>query len=320
MPPIIMRGGMALLFVLASLVAGCTPQLKMPGPDSQAPALAEKFFVTADGVALPLYKWPADGKPKAIMLAVHGFNDYGAFIKEPARYFKARGIQIYSYDQRGFGAAPDRGHWPGKDAFVRDLSAAARLLKARHPDVPLYLIGVSMGGAVILAAMTSNNPPPAAGVILVAPAVWGRETQPFYQRWTLALAARLMPGMTLSGQGLNIKPSDNIPMLRALSQDPLVIKKTRVDTLWGLVNLMDAALAASKTFTSKTLILYGDKDEIIGQEATGLMLSQLPKEADQRRMIKRYPNGYHMLLRGINAGPIWQDILSWMVPAPAKTN
>ena len=243
---------------------------------------------------------------------------YGTFIKEPARYFGARGILIYSYDQRGFGAAPIRGYWPGKDAFALDLSAAARLIKARHQDVPLYLIGVSMGGAVILNALTNDNPPPATGVILVAPAVWGRETQPFYQCWALALAARVMPGMTLSGRGLNIKPSDNIPMLRALSLDPLVIKETRVDTLWGLVNLMDAALAASKTFTSKALILYGDKDEIIGQEPTVLMRSQLPQQGENRHIFKRYPNGYHMLLRGLNADLVWQDILNWIDPSAIK--
>ena len=313
-----MRGGTAFLLVLVGLVAGCAPQLTMPGPDSQAPALTEKSIVMADGVALPLRTWPARGKPKAVVLALHGLNDYGTFIEEPARYFRARGILVYSYDQRGFGVAPNRGRWPGKDAFARDLSAAARLLKARHQDVPLYLIGVSMGAAVILTAMTRDNPPPASGVILVAPAVWGRETQPFYQRWILALAARVTPGMTLSGQGLNIKPSDNIPMLRALSRDPLVIKETRVDTLWGLVNLMDAALAASQTFTSKALILYGDKDEIIRQQPTDLMLSQLPQEAKHRRTLKRYPNGYHMLLRGLNAELVWQDIVRWIAPAPAE--
>ena len=313
-----MRSGTALLLVWAGLVMGCAPQLKMPGPYSQAPALAEKSIIMGDGVALPLYTWPAKGKPKAVMLALHGFNDYGTFIKEPARYFGARGILIYSYDQRGFGAAPIRGYWPGKDAFALDLSAAARLIKARHQDVPLYLIGVSMGGAVILNALTNDNPPPATGVILVAPAVWGRETQPFYQCWALALAARVMPGMTLSGRGLNIKPSDNIPMLRALSLDPLVIKETRVDTLWGLVNLMDAALAASKTFTSKALILYGDKDEIIGQEPTVLMRSQLPQQGENRHIFKRYPNGYHMLLRGLNADLVWQDILNWIDPSAIK--
>ena len=92
-----------------------------------------------------------------------------------------------------------------------------------------------------------------------------------------------------------------------------------MDTLWGSVNPMDAALAASQTFTSKSLILYGDKNEIIRQEPIDLMLSQLPQEAKYRRTLKRYASGYHMLLRGLNANPVWQDILSWMDPAPAES-
>ena len=49
-----------------------------------------------------------------------------------------------------------------------------------------------------------------------------------------------------------------------------------------------------------------------------LMLSQLPQEAKNRRTLKRYPNGYHMLLRGLNAEPVWQDILKWIASARAE--
>ncbi len=39
-------------------------------------------------------------------------------------------------------------------------------------------------------------------------------------------------------------PSDNIEMLRALGKDPLVIKRTRIDALKGLVDLMSNAETA----------------------------------------------------------------------------
>ena len=46
----------------------------------------------------------------------------------------------------------------------------------------------------------------------------------------------------MTGQGFNRTPSDNIEMLKKLGRDKLVIKYTRIDTLYGLVDLMDAAL------------------------------------------------------------------------------
>ena len=80
---------------------------------------------------------------------------------------------------------------------------------------------------------------------------------PWYQRLALLVGAHTFPDMALTGRGLQIKPSDNIAMLRALGRDPKIIKETRVDTIWGLVNLMDDALSSASKLSSKTLILYG---------------------------------------------------------------
>ena len=56
-----------------------------------------------DGANLPLYTWPTPGQPRAILLGLHGFNDYGKFIEEAAGFFGMEGVKIYSYDHRGFG-------------------------------------------------------------------------------------------------------------------------------------------------------------------------------------------------------------------------
>ena len=116
----------------------------------------------------------------------------------------------------------------------------------------------------------------------------------------------------LTGEGLNLKPSDNIKMLRALGRDPLVIKKTRVDAIYGLVNLMDIALDRSINFSENTLILYGEKDEIIPLQPTRLMLNRFPKSSRSRQRIAVYKDGYHMLLRDLNAKRPWMDILTWI--------
>ena len=168
------------------------------------------------------------------------------------------------------------------------------------------------GAAVAMTAFAGPNAPAADGVILVAPTVWGRSTMPFYQRWTLWLAAHTVPWLTLTRRGPNIKPSDNIKMLRALGCDPKVIKETRVDTIWGLVNLMDAALRAAPEFRSKSLILYGEKDEVIRKGPTDQMLSHLPAAARGRQLLRRYKGGYHMLLRDLECKPVWDDILAWV--------
>jgi alpha-beta hydrolase superfamily lysophospholipase len=285
------------------------------GPAVRAPTLSgagDRVYVAADGLRLPMRVWPAEGEPKAVLLALHGFNDYSNAFADPAVWWAARGVTTYAYDQRGFGAARQAGLWPGVAAMVTDLRAVAALVRARHPRAPLYVLGVSMGGAVVLAALgqpAGPGDPLAAidGAVLVAPAVWGRATMNPLYRTTLWLGAHTMPWLRVTGRGLDILPSDNIEMLRALGRDPLVIKETRIDALYGLVNLMDTALAASAQVEIPLLILFGALDEVIPKVPTRRMIGGLSGP----RRFALYDAGYHMLLRDLQAEPVWRDVLAW---------
>ena len=289
-----------------------------------APRFAGAGFVAADGQVLPLRDWlpPADDRGdgvKAVLLALHGFNDYSTAFDAPAEAWAKRGIATYAYDQRGFGAAPERGYWPGRAALAADVATAAGVLRRRYPGVPLYLLGESMGGAVAVVAMTGESGTPVPdvdGVILTAPAVWGRATMDLLPRLALWGAVRLMPGLTLTGRGLEKKPSDNVAMLRALARDPLVIKETRVDTIYGLVDLMDAALDAAPFLETPLLFMYGAKDEIVPKAAVRRFVDRLPPECRRRARLAWYEDGYHMLLRDLEGPVVTADVATWVL-APA---
>ncbi len=309
------RAGARLLLVfIASLATACAPRLAPGGPGPTTPRLAEDRLVAADGLRLPLRAWlPEDGAaPKAIILALHGFNDYSNAFEEPGRYWAARGIATFAYDQRGFGAAPHRGLWAGTPALTADLTAAARALRAHYPGIPLYLLGQSMGGAVVLAAMAGADPPPAAGVILAAPAVWARSTMPLLYRISLWIGAHTLPWTAVTGRGLNVQASDNIEMLRALGRDPLYIKETRIDALHGLVDLMDAALAAAPRLRVPALLLYGAKDEVVPEGPALRLWQALPKIARDRQRRALYEDGWHMLLRDLEAEVVLNDVVHWI--------
>ena len=299
--------------ILALAVSACAPGLVAPGPAIGEARLTGDAFIAADGANLPLRQWIPDERPaRAIIIAVHGFNDYSNFFDDPGLYLAQKwGIASYAYDQRGFGGAPHRGRWAGVAGYTDDLIAFAGAVRRRHPGLPLYLLGESMGGAVIMIAMTGPGRPETDGIILAAPAVWGRATMPWYQRWSLWLGAHTVPWLTGTGQGLNIKPSDNIEMLIELGKDPLVIKKTRIDAIYGLANLMDAALEGSSRLDAPALILYGERDEIIPKKPTAMMLERLPGSTSGRQRAAIYQTGYHMLLRDLGASVPWKDIAAW---------
>ncbi len=301
------------LVLLAALLGACAPTLHAPGEAIQNPMLAGNGIHTADGQILPMKTWaPTSSAPKAVIIALHGFNDYSNFFAAPGAFLANHGVQSYAYDQRGFGAAPGPGLWPGTETLTDDLEAMIRLIRHRHPGTPLYLLGDSMGGAVILVTGGGGSITGIDGVILAAPAVWGRITMPWYQWLSLWIGVRLTPALKLTGEGLGIKPSDNREMLLALGRDPLVIKATRIDAMHGLVDLMDAALENAAGFKTPALILYGEKDEIIPKVPTRMMLARMPEAGRNNRRVALYQDGYHMLLRDLKAEVAWRDILGWI--------
>lgn len=298
------------------LLAACSASRIPVGPETGEARLDSDSIVTADGAALPLRVWLPEPEafptPTAVIVALHGFNDYSKAFEEPATWWAERGIATYAYDQRGFGDTEHRGLWAGTELLVRDLRTASRLVAGRHPDVPLYVLGVSMGGAVAMVAMASDDPPPAQGAILSGPAVWSRDSMPPLQRGVLWVAARTIPWARFTGSGLKIQASDNIEMLRGLGSDPAVIKATRVDAMDGLTDLMSSAYDAAAQLTAPALLLYGDRDEVVPREPSLQIWRNLPESNPNRQRVALYPEGWHMLLRDLQADVVRGDIASWI--------
>jgi acylglycerol lipase len=314
----------AAAFVLALALAACAGLGVGPLPRTAVvptePQLASDAFLADDGARLPLREWLPHGPVKATILALHGFNDYSNAFAGPAAVWAEHGIATYAYDQRGFGQAPDRGYWVGAERLDQDVAIASRLVAESDPRVPHYILGESMGGAIAItaAAGTAGAARPIEdGLILVAPAVWGRATMNLVERVALWSAYNTMPGLLLTGQGLNILPSDNIAMLRRLAADPLVIKATRVDAIEGLVDLMDLALASAPKLRPPILLLYGARDELIPAPPMRLFVAALPHSEDARDRIAFYHDGYHMLLRDLEAPLVIHDVESWALDPSA---
>ena len=311
MKPLIMPRR-ALLAGLA--LAGCAEARAPMGPVVTRPALRDDALVMADGLRLPLHAWQPEGPPRAVMLALHGMNEYGrSFAEDAAPWFTNAGVALYAYGQRGFGGTAPRGVWPGHETLAQDAITAAGLIRARHPGLPLFMLGESMGGAVLVLAGSKARF--ADGFVLSAPALRGRSSLAWQARWTLDVLMALTPGLALSSSAPLFRPTDNLDAWRRWSVDPQVLKQTRVDAVAGLVDLMDAATAALPRFTAPALALYGAKDELVPPKPIRAALAQLPPGAAQR--VAFYPEGHHMLLRDLGGASVAGDILAWMADRDA---
>lgn len=312
-PPRVLRR--ALILGLLALGGCIAPGGLHQGPGDRSPALKEDAIIARDGYRLPLKHWRPEGRSRGAVLALHGFNDYSRGFDVLSEPITNLGFDLYAYDQRGFGKTQPAGKWPGRELLIQDALTASRLLRDRYPERPVYLLGESMGGAIAMIALTASEPAWVDGAVLISPAVWGRTTMPWYQRLALWVGERLMPGLSFSGRTadrLGVQPTDDLEVMRQQALDPLVLKTATVASLSGMADLMGEALEAGKQLPGPTLILYGERDEVIPARSFCALLGRLPKADAGPWQLAIYPGGYHMLTRYTGSEQVEKDILTWL--------
>ena len=294
-----------------------SPWAWVPAPPPPQPAgpVPLEALVMRDGARLALRVWAPAPPPRAVILALHGFGDHGGnFLVEGGPLLNEAGILVYAYDQRGFGYSTHRGIWPGVETLAADARTATALIAARHPGLPLFLLGESMGGAIV--SVAAREALPVRGVILSAPAVLGRRQLPSVVSAAMDGLVFLMPAMAMSASAGGIAASDNRAALERFGRDPLTIREARLDLVGGVMDSMDAAVAAlPECCAAPTLILTGGNDQVIPTRIARRVLQALPPREDRR--ILHYPDGWHLLLRDAIRARVATDIVTWIADARA---
>ena len=298
-------------FVACCVITACASAPRhVPRPHGDEAALVPPSlrFTASDGACIPVRVWPSHGRPRAVILALHGFGDSRDAWEWPAPILAGADLAVYAPDQRGFGEAPQRGWWSSTDRMIADAREEAAWLHHMWPDLPLYIMGESMGGAVALRLDETPNPTPVAGTILVSPAIWRFDPA---SRAFLAALDFLAPAWTLDGSALpvHVVPSDNPAALRRLYFDPLTLHASKLHAVRGLVDLMATARREASQARTPLLVLYGDDDQLVPSGPMDSFWRALPADA----RLDMIPAGHHLLLRDRHGGRATQDIVSWIL-------
>jgi alpha-beta hydrolase superfamily lysophospholipase len=304
-----------LVLVFALMVQACTPLLVQqpltPAAGFRGARLENDWVVSFDGARLGLRHWDTVGDPWAVIVGVHGMNDYSNAFHLAAPWWTEQGIATYAYDQRGFGRSPERGVWAGDALMIEDLRTVTALVRARFPHAIVVVAGESMGGAVAAEAFASDRPPAADRLVLLSPAVWGWSTQDLPNKTMLWFAANFTAGKVYEPPRWltsRISPTDNREELIAMGRDPQMIWGARSDALYGLVSMMQRASDVVGQTAVPTFYLHGAHDQIIPKNAAQLAASHL-KPTDRSA---NYANGYHLLMRDKQGPIVWADVAAFI--------
>ncbi|MEJ1970347.1 MAG: alpha/beta fold hydrolase [Rhizomicrobium sp.] len=198
-------------------------------------------FFASDGADIPYRLWPA-AAPRALVVLLHGATDYSGAFDEIGPAFAARGLSALAIDQRGFGATATRGKWGGKDRMIRDAAEAVIYLRKRFGDaLPVFLVGESMGAALAVHVAARAPELGLAGVVLAAPgAISGLWRRLFGSALTRVLRF-FMPRSGIVIERISAWEFTPGAAIRLLS-DPMVLRRVRPATLFGLFELSQSAV------------------------------------------------------------------------------
>lgn len=266
-------------------------------------------FCGVGGIQLYYQAWlPTDRRHRAVIVNLHGLGDHSGLYPNLATYFPARGMPVYAYDMRGNGRSPgQRAYLSGWHEYREDLHAFVTLMRKTEGDVPLFLLGNSLGGLVVL-DYAMQYPRGLAGVIAVAPPLGEVGVPPILM--TLGrILSRVLPRFSLE-VGMD---------LSGLARDPAVVETVLGDPLFhrrGTARLSTEVTAAiarvqegAADLSVPLLILHGSDDRMVPPDGSRRFFAKV-READ--RQFREYPGAYHGLFADLNYRQVLRDLEQWI--------
>ncbi len=267
-------------------------------------------FVGADGLPLYYQAWmpPHGQQKKAVLINLHGLGDHSGLYPTLADHFPARGIALYAYDMRGNGRSPgQRAYLRGWHEYRADLHAFVDRVRKWEGGLPLFILGNSLGGLVVL-DYALHHPAGLSGVIAAAPPLGEVGVPPFLMALGRVMS-RIWPRFSLE-VGMD---------LSGLARDPAVVNTVLADPLFhrrGTARLSTEVTAAirrvqarAETLSVPLLILHGSADRMVPPEGSRRFFNRM-NQPD--REFREYPGSYHCLFADVGQEEVLKDAERWI--------
>ncbi len=263
---------------------------------------------TPDGLRLHQQTWLGDA-PKAAIVLVHGLGEHSARYEHVAERFTATGYDIHTYDLRGHGRSEgERTYIEDIKEHTGDLDRFVTAVRSRTANLPLFLLGHSMGGA-ISARFLIDGDRGLRGAILSAPAVrragiLGKPLEAifmfFAQRWPHFHAP------AIKGERVTRDPD----MASRYDADPLVDHAgVTIGTFAAIVRGTREIDARSNEILLPVLLAHGTKDKLVKHIASERLHERV---GSQDKTLKIYEGLYHEILNEPEREQVMQDMLDWL--------
>jgi alpha-beta hydrolase superfamily lysophospholipase len=271
----------------------------------------EATATSSDGLRLHLRMWPCPASPRAALAFVHGQGDHSGRYARAAAWFVEQGFACTAIDLRGHGlSAGRRGHLIRFTDYLADVDALITETLRRLPDVPLFIVGHSMGALVTFRwSLDRRDETRVRGLVLSSPFVRLALPVPSWKIAPARLLSRIYPSFTLP---------TGIP-LEYLTSDSALVQETASDPLYGTpatARWFTETVAAQRTVVARAgevrlplLFLVAGGDRLVDPDAA----RQLHDAATAApREWHRYAGLEHEVLNEIRREDVYRDMHAWL--------
>lgn len=258
--------------------------------------------------------WLPRDPARTVIVIVHGLHEHSARYGHAGTRLAAAGFAAYAADHRGHGRSDGRrGNIERMALIVEDLSSFVRFARQRHPGLPVFMVGHSLGGLIALHYATEpgmNKPGTVlSGLVVSGPAVQVSAGSALQRRLAGVLSA-LLPNLGVVAIDADQKISRDPAVVRAYRADPLVYHgKVKARTGAEMLATMEGLPARLPRLSLPLLILHGTEDRICAS-AGSVMVHERVASADNT--LRQYPGLYHELFNEPEREQILTDLISWL--------
>lgn len=268
----------------------------------------ETTFTTADNFEIFEQTWTREAA-QGVVLITHGIAEHSSRYDHVAQSLVEGGYTTVGFDLRGHGKSS------GKRNFIRsfqdylnDLEAVLERVKNTYPDLPIFLLGHSMGGGIV-ALYTIERDPAVKGILLSGPSVKvNDDISPFLQKISSLISALFpkLPVVKLESDDISKDPA----VRESYDNDPLNYRGALLArTAAELLNSTKTITARCNAIDLPILIMHGGSDKLSEVSGSEMLYANVSSED---KTLKIYEGLYHEILNEPEQDEVKKDIISWL--------
>jgi alpha-beta hydrolase superfamily lysophospholipase len=246
---------------------------------------------SADGIMLSGFRDEPEKVPDAVLCLVHGLGEHAGRYKDLTCQLCAAGIAVLSMDLRGHGTSDGkRGHVAPRSRVLEDIDDLIRKARNAWPGRPVFLMGHSLGGNLVLHHRLAGKEK-VAGTVASSPALILANPKPPAVMMLLRTAARLLPALIIPNRLDPAGLSRNRHIAVEYRSDPLVHPYISLQAGVDMVDAGNLVLARAAEPGGPVLLLHGSADPICSVEGS----RQFARAAGDFCAYQEFEGMYHEL-------------------------